>query len=146
VVSFPQVSPPKPCTHLSSVLPPSPIRAACPTHLVLDLITQIIFGEYRSLSSLLCSFLDSPVTSSLLDPSILFSTLFSNTLQSVFLPQCDRPSFTPIQNNRKIIVPYILIFKFLEDTGRQKILHGMVASNPWLQSAFNFFLNRILIC
>jgi hypothetical protein len=30
VVSFPQVSPPKPCTHLSL-----PIRATCPTHLIL---------------------------------------------------------------------------------------------------------------
>jgi len=36
--------------------------------------------EYRSLSSSLCSFLHSPVTSSLLGPNILLSTLFSNTL------------------------------------------------------------------
>jgi len=45
------------------------------------LITQITSGEqYRSLSSSLCSFLHSPVTSSVLDPNILPSTLFSNTL------------------------------------------------------------------
>jgi hypothetical protein len=45
------------------------------------LITRIIFGdEYRSLSSSLCSLLHSPVTSSLLGPNILLSTLFSNTL------------------------------------------------------------------
>jgi hypothetical protein len=31
-------------------------------------------------------------------------------------------------------------------TGRQKILHQMIASIPWLRSALNFFLNRILIC
>jgi len=39
------------------------------------------FGEeHRSLSSSLCSFLHSTITSSLLGPNILLSTLFSNTL------------------------------------------------------------------
>jgi hypothetical protein len=54
----------------------SPIRATCPTHLILlDLITQTILGEeYRSLSPSLCSFLHSPATSSLLGPNILIST------------------------------------------------------------------------
>jgi len=60
----------------------SPIRATCPAHLVLvELITRIIFvEECRSLISSLCSFLHSPVTSSLLDPNIILSTLFSHTL------------------------------------------------------------------
>ena len=45
----------------------SPIRATCPAHLIiLDFITRTILGrQYRSLSSSLCSFLHSPVTSSL---------------------------------------------------------------------------------
>jgi len=63
VVSFPPVSPPKLCIRLSCPL----ILATCPAHLMLlDLIIRTILGEkYRSLSSSLCSFLHSPITSSL---------------------------------------------------------------------------------
>ena len=58
------------------------IRATCPAHLILlDFITRTILGEeYRSLSSTLCSYIHSLVTSSLLGPNILLKTLFSNTL------------------------------------------------------------------
>jgi hypothetical protein len=53
---FPSGFPTKPCLHLSS----PPISARCPAYPILNLITQIIFGEeYRSLSSSLCSFLHS---------------------------------------------------------------------------------------
>jgi hypothetical protein len=60
----------------------SPIRTTCPAHyILLEIITRTMLGEeYRSLSSALCSFLHSPVTSSLLDPNIPLNTLFSNTL------------------------------------------------------------------
>ena len=56
--------------------------ATCPAHLILpDFTTRTISGkEYRSLRSSLCNFLHSPVTSSLLGPSTLLNTLFSNTL------------------------------------------------------------------
>src|SRR5215469_1390203 len=60
------------CTSLSS-----PIRATCPTHLILlDLTTRTILGEeYRSFSSSLCNFPHSPIASSLLGPNTLLNTL-----------------------------------------------------------------------
>jgi hypothetical protein len=75
---------------------PSPIRATCPAHrILLDFITRTILGEeYRSWSFPLWSFLHTPVTSSLLGLKILLKHP-----QSTFLPQCQRPCFTPIQNN-----------------------------------------------
>ena len=63
----------------------SPMGATCLTRLiVLDFITRTVLGEqYRPLSSSLCSFLHSPVTSSLLGPNILLGTLLSNTFSKV---------------------------------------------------------------
>ena len=59
----------------------SPIRAICPAHRVLYLITRTILGEeYRSLTSSLCSFFHSPVALSLLVPNTLLNSLFSDTL------------------------------------------------------------------
>ena len=54
----------------------SPTRATCPAHLILlDFITRTILDEvYRSFGSSLCSLLHSPVTSSLLGPSITLDT------------------------------------------------------------------------
>jgi hypothetical protein len=93
-----------------------PIRATCPAHLIrLDFTTRTLLGkEYRSFSSSLCSFLNSPVTSSLLGPNTLLSTLFWNTFSlHSSLSVSDQVSH-PHKTTGKIIVLYILIFKFLD--------------------------------
>jgi hypothetical protein len=90
---------------------PSPIRVTCPTHLILfDFTTRTILGkEYISLSSSLCNFLYSPVTSSLLGQNTLLNTLFSNTLSlRSSLNVSDQVSH-PYRTTGKIIVLYVFI-------------------------------------
>jgi len=93
------LSPPTPCMHVSS----TSTRATCPAHLIrLDLFTRTICDEqYRSLSSSLCSFLHSPVTSCLLGPKYFSAPCSRPPSACVFLSQCEWPSFTPVQNNRQ---------------------------------------------
>ena len=110
MVSFPQACPPKPCMQFS------PIRATCLAYLILlYFITRTILSEqYRWLSSSLCSFLHSPVTSSLLAPNILLNTLFSNihSLRSS-LNVTDQVSH-PCRTTGKIIMTWILFVVFLD--------------------------------
>jgi hypothetical protein len=77
------------------------------------LITRTIFSEeYKSLSSSLCSFLYSRVTSSALVSNIFLGTLFSNTLSlRVSLNVSDHVS-NPYKTTGKIIVLYISIVIF----------------------------------
>jgi hypothetical protein len=66
--------------------PISLMRATWSANLILlDLVSLIISGEqFKQWSPSLCSFIQPSVTSSLVGPNILLSTLFSNTLNLCF--------------------------------------------------------------
>jgi hypothetical protein len=82
---------------------PSPICATCPAHLILrDFITWTILSEeYRTLSSSLCSFSPIPCYLDPLRPKYSPQHPSIKHPQSTFLPECEQPSFTPIQKNRQ---------------------------------------------
>jgi hypothetical protein len=91
----------------------SPSHTTCRVHhILLDLIILIVLGkEYESQSSLLCSFLQHPIASSLFGPNILLSNLFSNTLSWYsFLNVRDQVSH-PYSTTGRIIVLHILMLK-----------------------------------
>jgi len=92
------------------------IRATCSACLIfLNLIIRIIFGEeYRSLSSALCTFLHSLLTSSLLGPNILLRALFSHTLKLLSSFNVSDQVPHPYKSTGKIIFLYILVSVFLD--------------------------------
>jgi hypothetical protein len=94
----------------------SQIRATFPYHFILlDFIIIIILDKkYKSWSSSLCSFLHSPVTSSLFGPNILLSNLFSNNHSLCSSLNIRDQVSRPYRTTGKIIVLYILIFKFFD--------------------------------
>ena len=124
---------------------PSPVRLHAPPISSSRFYHPKNMGEeYRSLSSSLYSFIHSPVTSSLLGSNIILNALFSNTLSlRSFLNVSDQVSHPYKTGN--IIVLYILIFKFLISNWKTKDFAPNDSNHSRIQSALNFFLNRILI-
>jgi hypothetical protein len=99
-----------------------------------------IWQEHNSWTSSLCNLQHSPLTSSTF-AQIFSSTRYSQTHKPMFLPQRERPVFTPIQNKKQIMVMYILIFIFLD-----RKLEDINSLIPLLQLVLNFFMIGMLIC
>jgi hypothetical protein len=74
--------------------------------------------KYKLCSSSLCSFVRSPVTSSLLGPNILLSTLFWNTIYVCSLLRARDQFWRLYKTTGKIIVPYTKIFS---PSGRRRL-------------------------
>ena len=98
--SSPSLGPPPTKTLCAPLL--YPVRATCFAHLILRLVTRMTFGEeFGSWSSplfsrypLFCHFVP-------LRPKCLPQHPIITHPQSVLLPECDRRSQTPTQNNRQ---------------------------------------------
>ena len=104
------------------------ICATCPAYLILlYLITRTIMSEDKSLSSSLCSFLHSLITLCLSHKYSPQHPILKHP-QPTFLPQCDKPSSTPIQHNSPNYSSiYLDLFLFGQQTGRQNILDRITA-------------------
>jgi hypothetical protein len=91
-----------PCTLYMNLL--HTIWSTCAAYLILlGFISSINFGEqYRSLKSSICSFLHS-----LLAPKYFSQHPILKKPQLNFLPQCERPRFTPTKYNRQ---NYIFVY------------------------------------
>jgi len=111
-----------------------------------DLINRTIFGdEYWSKISSPYSLLHSCLTSSLLDPNILLSTLFTNILSLHSSHNEERRNCTPIQTTGKYKILNIFNYIFLERKAGRKNSSRNDRNLLWHQSALNIFLRGIFI-
>jgi len=111
------------------------------THCTLDFTTHTLLGkEYKFLSSSLCNFLHSSVTSSLLVPNTLLNTLFSTTLIRRSFHNISGQVSHPYRTTEKIIFLYTLICKFLTVTWMTNNSAPNNNKHSPTLPAFNFFL------
>jgi hypothetical protein len=97
----------------------------------------------QNISSSICTFPHFSVTSYVLGLNhFLLNNIVSVTLSLRFSLNVSNQVTHTYKTTGKFVILYALIFIFLKMiAGRQKIVYGIIASVPLLQSHFNFFLN-----
>jgi hypothetical protein len=138
VVSFPQVFPPLPCTHLSS---PPYLLLAPPILLFVILSPDNYSAGSTGRKTPHCS-----VTSSLLGPYIFLSTLFSDIFSPCWSLNVRNQVSHPYKSIGTIRVLYIWIFAFCKSSGELQYAGPNGSRPPWFQPVLQFFVNAIFIC
>jgi hypothetical protein len=103
--------------------------------------SDYIFAKIKTMNTSSCSFVYGPVTSSLLGPNILLSTLFSNTLSL-----CSSINFTdqfshPYKTTGNIMLLLILFFTFIF-----LLVFNFLLISSWIKLWFVTFIPKYLNC
>lgn len=130
-VIFPSRFPTKTSIRMSLL----PTRVTCPVSLiVLDLLTRTMFVEgYKTRSSSICNFLQSPIASFDLGSNTFFLSARSSNILNMSLSYCVKSFHTQTHIYKTadiIIVPHIMTLYFVDTQRKTKLQLGLHVSIP----------------
>ena len=118
--------------------PPTPVPGTCHAYHILLALIMMLLGTYT---------FSLPFYLVCLKPKYPLVHPIVAHPQLMVRPECMRPSFTPMQNNRQNYGSvYFNLWICGQKTRSRKILQRMVAKNSWVKYAFNSFVDVTFIC